>query len=858
VETAAFSRLVSVAFSGASATVNSLAGSGLTYAQSGAALVFSNTLKQVAFKLSGTTAAGSVKIYSDHAFKLALNSVSLTSSSGPAINIQSKKMCYVVLPAGTSSALTDCAAYATQTDGTNGVEDAKGVLFSEGPLLFSGTGRLSVNGVCAEKHGLCSDDAIRILDGDVRVCMTKKKSDGVHVNDRFRMDGGKLSVALTLKGDGIDADDGGSIQINGGEIAVGLAASESKGLKCGTNTLAVAGGAVQVTSAAAGCSALSGGGALLLGGGLVSATLTGADCNAIKSDGTVAVSGGSLVIAASGAQSKGIKSDGDALFTGGSIQIALSGDAVLETVTNASSFVYKDPAYPTGVKASNVVVHAGSFSMLVTGLAGRGFSADNDLTVNGGTFCIAATGAATGAFTNEAGVVDVAAAACMKAERVLAVNGGTFTFSVTGLAGRGFSSDASMLFNGGDVDLDLSGSAAFANHGTFMKPAYCSGVACGGCAAVSNGTFAIRHSGAAGRGFTVDGDMAIAGGSFAITTTGTNTSVYTSGVYVVNGATSNYVDVGSADAIKTDGSLTISGGTLSLLATGTCGKGIHVGGALTVGTNGAAAAPAITVKTTGKQVKLSGGTTGGGGPPDDNAEYENPKAIKAQGRITINGGFISASTANSGGEGIESKDTITVNGGSIETACYDDGMNASTNITINGGTVFCNTSNNDGIDSNGTLTLNGGVVASFGAAAPEEGLDCDQNTFTVNGGTFVGCGGATSNPNAGSQYSMIYTGTVASNTVVRITNTSGSSIFAFRMPRTYSASVKLVCGTPSMASSGTVHRLHGRDDDGNGFSRALHERRLRRDRRNLERLRLHGDQPILLCAVTEGRSAADA
>jgi hypothetical protein len=224
-------------------------------------------------------------------------------------------------------------------------------------------------------------------------------------------------------------------------------------------------------------------------------------------------------------------------------------------------------------------------------------------------------------------------------------------------------------------------------------------------------------------------------------------------------------------------------------------KGIHVGGALTVGTNGAAAAPAITVKTTGKQVKLSGGTTGGGGPPDDNAEYENPKAIKAQGRITINGGFISASTANSGGEGIESKDTITVNGGSIETACYDDGMNASTNITINGGTVFCNTSNNDGIDSNGTLTLNGGVVASFGAAAPEEGLDCDQNTFTVNGGTFVGCGGATSNPNAGSQYSMIYTGTVASNTVVRITNTSGSSIFAFRMPRTYSASVKLVCGT---------------------------------------------------------------
>jgi len=256
VETSAFSKTVSVAFSGASATVSSQAGAGVTYAQSGATLVFSNSVKQVAFTLSGTTAAGAVKIYSDHPFKLVLNGVSIVSSIGPAVDIQTKGMCYVVLPKGTVNALTDCATYVPQYDATNGLEDAKGVLFSEGQLVFSGTGTLSVNGVCAEKHGICSDDYVRVLDGDIRVSMTKKKSDGVHVNDRFRMDGGKLAIALALKGDGIDADDDGSIAINGGEISVSLASSESKGIKCGTNSFEVAGGAISVASSASSCHGL--------------------------------------------------------------------------------------------------------------------------------------------------------------------------------------------------------------------------------------------------------------------------------------------------------------------------------------------------------------------------------------------------------------------------------------------------------------------------------------------------------------------------------------------------------------------------------------------------------------------------
>jgi len=775
-ETSAFSKPVAVMFSGSGATVSNAVATGVTYAQSGAVLVFSNRVKHVVFTLMGETSAGSVKVYSDNPFKLVLDGVSIVSPDGPAINIQSKKNCYVVLSANSVSTLTDAATYSAQYDATNGQEDAKGVLFSEGPLIFSGTGELAVNGVCAEKHGICSDGYVRILDGDVGVFMAKKKSDGIHVNDRFRMDGGRMSVALAQKGDGVDADDDGDIAINGGELSVRLSAADSRGIKCGTNALVVAGGAVSVWSSASGCNGLSGGGDLTISGGLVSVAMTNADCNAIKSDRSVVVDGGAVSVELTGAQSKGIKSDGTTTFNGGTVRMSLFGDTELTVETNASSSVYLDPAYCCGVKASNVVINSGSFSMLVGGRAARGFSADDNLTVNGGTFALSATGGPTAAFTNESYAVDVAATTCMKAGNVLSVNGGSFSFTVSGAAGKGLSAET-LLLNGGTFDMDLSGAPFFLNCSNYLGVAYCSGIKCDDRAIVSNGTVFIRHTGVAGRGLSVDTNLVVAGGYFGVTVTGTNTVVYTCGVAVVNGKLTNYLDVGAASAIKVDGDCVVGGGTLDLLATGCCGKGLNVSGMLTVGTNTIAATPSITARTTGPQLAITstggggtpgtpggGGGGGGGTTPNDTADYSNPKAIKVTGDVLINSGRVITSTTKAGGEGIESKDSIIVNGGSIESTCYDDCINASSNITINGGTIFCSASDNDGIDSNGTLVFNGGFVASYGTTSPEVGIDCDQNTFTVNGGTFVGCGGVCgstiSNPNAGSQYAMEYGATV--------------------------------------------------------------------------------------------------
>lgn len=77
----------------------------------------------------------------------------------------------------------------------------------------------------------------------------------------------------------------------------------------------------------------------------------------------------------------------------------------------------------------------------------------------------------------------------------------------------------------------------------------------------------------------------------------------------------------------------------------------------------------------------------------------------------------------------------------IAALCYDDCMNASNSIVINGGSIYCYSSGNDGIDSNGTLTITGGVVIASGTTSPEDGFDCDQNTFKITGGIVLGIGG---------------------------------------------------------------------------------------------------------------------
>ena len=110
-----------------------------------------STVKGIEYVLKGATTDGSFKVYSEKKFKLSLSGTSIHNPVGAAINIQSSKRVFVVCAEGTTNTLTDGTSY-TLTDG----EDMKSCFFSEGQLIFSGSGSLSVTG--NYKHAIVSDN----------------------------------------------------------------------------------------------------------------------------------------------------------------------------------------------------------------------------------------------------------------------------------------------------------------------------------------------------------------------------------------------------------------------------------------------------------------------------------------------------------------------------------------------------------------------------------------------------------------------------------------------------------------------------------------------------------------------------
>ena len=399
-------------------------------------------------------------------------------------------------------------------------------------------------------------------------------------------------------------------------------------------------------------------------------------------------------------------------------------------------------AYGDGVDAGTVQIDGGALSVLSTSNDTKAIKCDGAMTVGGGVLNLAVRG------PQGKGI---------KATD-LTVAGGTLLFRLTGAAV--LATVTNVTTNGTTVATNV-----------YVDPSYCSAIKCDGNLTVNAGTIAVTHSGTAGKGLSADGDVTINGGTLDLFTSGGNSTAFTNADKVL--------DVAAADCLKADGALRILGGTVRAISTGAAGDAISADGAAIIGVVGVTNAPYIEAATRGARVLLYGS--------GESAEYSNPKTFSAQGNVTVNGGTFRATTVNDGGEGLESKGILTINGGDLEIVSYDDSLNAASNITVNGGRIFCYSTGNDAIDSNGTLTFNGGLIVSSGTMAPEEGFDCDQNTFAIRGGTLVGTGGASSSPTAASstQRSVLYKAAGTSGTVVRVA-TGGTNVLVYKIPRTYS------------------------------------------------------------------------
>ena len=294
--------IVNIVYNGTNVTVT---GDTKGYVTTNGADVIVNTgtdTDSLLLVLSGSTTNGSLLVYRESKFGIQLNGVNIHHANGPAINNQCSKSLYLHVADGTTNTLTDGTAYTEQE------YDQKGALFSEGQMIFLGTGSLSVTGNC--KHAIACDDYI-IIDENVKLQATSSTGNGIKVNDGLWINNGTLDINVTADG--------------------------ARGIKC-DNVVEITGGTTTITTS----------------GNCVydddADEYSSAAC--IKCDLDFTMSGGTLTMTSSGDGGKGINSSAKVLFSGGTLSAITTGD--------------NEDGKPKAIKATTgIVVSGGSFTAKV-------------------------------------------------------------------------------------------------------------------------------------------------------------------------------------------------------------------------------------------------------------------------------------------------------------------------------------------------------------------------------------------------------------------------------------------------------------------------------------------------------------
>ena len=314
----------------------------------------------------------------------------------------------------------------------------------------------------------------------------------------------------------------------------------------------------------------------------------------------------------------------------------------------------------------------------------------------------------------------------------LYVEGGALTITVptTAAGGKCLKAEGLVRIDGGTHSLTAGGKVDTSDS---TDPSYTTAIK-GTNVTLNDGTIEIKVTGAAGRGISADNTITTNGGTLTITNSAAPTTISS--------------DVKGAKGLKAL-NIALNAGDITINMSGNASKAIRCGDGTQSTSGSGRGGMGGSTKWTNVTGTYTQGLTDGTGPKltinQTGATYSSSsaKAIKSICAITVYGGETEVYTKNDGSEGMESKTSIDIQGGKHYFQCYDDCMNSAGKIIFNGGVTVCYSNGNDAIDSNagttGAITIGNGTAFAYSTkGSPEEGFDCDNNSYIQITGTGIG------------------------------------------------------------------------------------------------------------------------
>ena len=470
-----------------------------------------NNTKKAAFLVKGHAEfakGGSLTITGNKKHALACNeymevkktvgTITIVSSVADAINVSQ----YFQMNGGTVN---------IQSCGDDGIQvDAEDVTLPEedGHVLIKG-GTLTINGSAAGTKCIKAEGSVDIQGGTLTLKHTGipvwdeedskiKEPTGIGTDRNLTINGAEAVVNITMTGNGargMKCDStmtctAGNIDINcsGGDWA--YSTIDTSSVKCAKADYAfiLNGASMKCTTVKDEAVGVHSEGTVLISDGTL--TLNTYD-HGIKSDYDMEITGGTITYSINGPASKALKSESNMHITGGNISGTVSGggETASDQTTSASA----------GLKCDgNVTIDGGTFDLKATGKGDKGMSIDGELIINDGNIKVTTTGTRYGTTSSGGGMGPGGGGSTnsdkrsspkgIKVDGNITINGGTITVSATGGEGsEGIESKKIMTINGGYIEVNSYDDALNSASHMYLKGGYIYAVTTGNDAIDSNG-----------------------------------------------------------------------------------------------------------------------------------------------------------------------------------------------------------------------------------------------------------------------------------------------------------------------------------------------------------------------------------